>query len=204
MPENEERNDELEKKKAEALKVTDEVPDFTKRVESINDNEPLKIKPFEFIGALLLFIMATIAFVNVISRYFFKFSIAFTEELEVNFFVWMTVIGIGLAFASNSHLGMKLLYKKFPPKIKIIANIFSKLLSIGLITTVNYYVIIELYNDITLFHNTSEALGIPVWLYTIGVPIFSIFVVFKLIQSMINENKRIVKIEDKAEEEKGD
>jgi len=33
-----------------------------------------------------------------------------------------------------------------------------------------------IYQELTLFHATSAALGVPVWIYYIGVPIFSVFV----------------------------
>jgi TRAP-type C4-dicarboxylate transport system permease small subunit len=33
-----------------------------------------------------------------------------------------------------------------------------------------------IHEELTLFNATSAALGIPVWIYYIGVPVFSIFV----------------------------
>jgi TRAP-type C4-dicarboxylate transport system permease small subunit len=33
-----------------------------------------------------------------------------------------------------------------------------------------------IYDELTLFHATSAALGIPVSIYYIGVPVFSVFV----------------------------
>ena len=42
-----------------------------------------------WIVAILLFIMASIAFINVLSRYLFHFSFAATEEITINLFVWM-------------------------------------------------------------------------------------------------------------------
>ena len=46
-----------------------------------------------WIAALLLMAMALIAFINVLSRYFINFSIGATEEITINLFVWMTVVG---------------------------------------------------------------------------------------------------------------
>ena len=45
----------------------------------------------EMLGALLLAVMVTIAFVNVVVRYCTPFSFAWTEELTINFFVWLEV-----------------------------------------------------------------------------------------------------------------
>ncbi|MCJ7541671.1 MAG: TRAP transporter small permease subunit, partial [Desulfobacterales bacterium] len=66
----------------------------------------MKLRFEDYITALLLFIMAAIAFINVLSRYFFHFSFAATEEITINLFVWMTVLGSGIAFERGGHLGM--------------------------------------------------------------------------------------------------
>ena len=55
-----------------------------------------------WIAAILLFSMASIAFINVLSRYLFHFSFAATEEITINLFVWLTVVwdkGVEVAIA---------------------------------------------------------------------------------------------------------
>jgi len=152
-----------------------------------------KLKIEELLVAIILFIMATIAFINVLSRYIFHFSFAFTEEIEVNLFIWLTVIGIAIAFERGSHLGMVTLYKKLPKGIRKGVAIISGLLSTILFLLVDIYAIKEIYQDITLFHATSEALGIPFWVYTIGIPIFSVFIFIRIFQSTLREIKNIDK-----------
>ncbi len=128
------------------------------------------------IVAILLFIMASIAFVNILSRYLFHFSFAATEEITINLFVWVTVIGSGLAFERGGQLGMITLYNLFPKKFKKIVIVFSAALGAVLFLLVDIYMIQAIYEELTLFNATSAALGIPVWIYYIGVPIFSVFV----------------------------
>lgn len=129
-----------------------------------------------WIVAILLFTMASIAFVNILSRYLFHFSFAATEEITINLFVWVTVIGSGLAFERGGQLGMVTLYNLFPKKFKTLVIVFSAALSAGLFLLVDIYTIQAIYEELTLFNATSAALGIPVWIYYIGVPIFSVFV----------------------------
>lgn len=129
-----------------------------------------------WIVAILLFTMATIAFVNILSRYLFHFSFASTEEITINLFVWVTVIGSGLAFERGGQLGMVTLYKLFPKKFKKFVILFSAALSAVLFLLVDIYMIQAIYDELTLFNATSAALGISVWIYYIGVPIFSVFV----------------------------
>ena len=137
----------------------------------------MKKRPIEeYFAILILAVMALLGFGNVLARYIFKTSFAATEEVEINLFVWVTVLGIGLAFARGSHLGMTTLVQKFPMWLKKTSVIFSSALSFLLFVLVDYYTIRAIYKDLTLFHMRSEALNIPNWIYTIGIPIFSIFV----------------------------
>jgi TRAP-type C4-dicarboxylate transport system permease small subunit len=137
-------------------------------------NQPIRID--HWIVAILLFTMASIAFINVLSRYLFHFSFAATEEITINLFVWMTVIGSGIAFERGGQLGMITLYNLFPKSFKRLVIIISSALSALLFLLVDIYMIQAIYEELTLFQATSAALGIPVWIYYIGVPIFSVFV----------------------------
>jgi len=129
-----------------------------------------------WIVAILLFAMASIAFINVLSRYLFHFSFAATEEVTINLFVWMTVIGSGIAFERGGQLGMVTLYNVFPKKFKRLVILFSSILGALLFILVDIYMIQAIYDELMLFHATSAALGIPVSIYYVGVPVFSFFV----------------------------
>ena len=135
-----------------------------------------RIRIDHWIVAVLLFTMASIAFINVLSRYLFHFSFAATEEITINLFVWVTVIGSGIAFERGGQLGMITLFKVFPLRLKKIVIVLGSALSAFLFFLVDIYIIQAIYEELTLFHATSAALGIPVWIYYIGVPIFSVFV----------------------------
>ena len=129
-----------------------------------------------WIVAILLFAMASIAFINVLSRYLFHFSFAATEEITINLFVWMTVIGTGIAFERGGQLGMVTFYNILPQRLKKNVVVISAVLGAALFLLVDIYLIQAIYFELTIFQATSAGLGIPVWIYYIGVPIFSVFV----------------------------
>ncbi len=135
-----------------------------------------RIRMDYWLAAIMLFTMSSIAFINVLSRYIFHFSFAATEEITINLFVWLTVIGSGIAFERGSQLGMVTLYNIFPRKMKNLTILLSSALSATLFALVDIYMIKAIYNEITLFKATSAALGIPVWIYYAGVPVFSVYV----------------------------
>ena len=129
-----------------------------------------------WIVAVLLMAMALIAFINVLSRYFVNFSIGATEEITINLFVWMTVVGTGIAFERGAHLGMVTFFNLFPRKMRRRLVVFSALLGALLFILVGVYMIQAIYDEITFFKATSASLGIPVWIYYAGVPLLSVFV----------------------------
>jgi len=150
-----------------------------------------KLKIEEVLIIIILGIMALVDFVNVLSRYIFHFSFAATEEITVNLFVWLTVLGIAVAFERGSHLGMNTLFDKFPKSLKAVAIIISGILAIFIFAMVDFYAIKDVIRDMTLYHSRSEALNIPVWIYTIGTPILSIFVFKSVILSTIKNVKSL-------------
>jgi len=151
-----------------------------------------KLRIDHLIAAALLFAMAAIAFANVVSRYLFHFSFSATEEITINLFVWLTVVGSGIAFERGGQLGMVTLFNIFPKNMKKAVIFFSALLSAALFIIVDIFMIQAIYDEITLFEATSPALGIPVWFYYVGVPALSIFVfkgIYKNAASQLNDLK---------------
>jgi TRAP-type C4-dicarboxylate transport system permease small subunit len=133
-------------------------------------------RPEHWIVAVLLFAMASIAFANVVSRYVLHFSFAATEEITINIFVWLTVVGTGIAFERGGQLGMVTLYNVFPVRLKRYLVLLSAILSSILFVLVDIFMIQAIYQELTLFKAISPGLGIPVWIYYVGVPVFSVFV----------------------------
>jgi TRAP-type C4-dicarboxylate transport system permease small subunit len=139
-----------------------------------DSKQPIRID--HWLTAIFLLAMASIAFINVLSRYLFHFSFAATEEITINLFVWMTVIGSGIAFERGAQLGMVTLYNCFPKAMKRWVILLSSVLSALLFVLVDIYMIQAIYDELTLFRANSAALDIPVWIYYVGVPVFSVFV----------------------------
>jgi TRAP-type C4-dicarboxylate transport system permease small subunit len=153
-----------------------------------------RIRIDHWVAAILLFVMAGIAFANVISRYVINFSFAATEEITINLFVWLTVVGSGIAFERGGQLGMVTLYNVLPRKLKKFAILLSAILSAILFMLVDIYIIQAIYDEITLFQAISPALGIPVWIYYTGVPILSVFVfrgIYKDASSKLSKLERM-------------
>ena len=135
----------------------------------------------EILGSLLLAVMVTIAFINVIVRYCSSFSFAWTEELTINFFVWVVLLGTARAFREGSHLGMSLLYDKMSRTGRIACTLVSVAFCILFFGALAWAGFLEVLDEYEL-EVTSESLGIPVWWYTIATPLFSLLIIVRVLQ----------------------
>jgi len=146
-------------------------------------------KRFEdLLGAFILAAMAVIAFINVIVRYCTSFSFAWTEEITINFFVWITMLGTARAFREGGHLGMTALYDSLPLRYRRICYWGSVLLGVCFFGALCWTGFTEVVDEIDL-DATSEALGIPVWWYTIATPLFSLLIIFRIAQRAFEDQR---------------
>lgn len=70
----------------------------------------------------LLAYMACAILAQVIGRYFFNYSIAWSEETATFAQVWLTLLGAGVAMRYNQHVGVDFLILKTPPAIQRIVS----------------------------------------------------------------------------------
>ena len=124
----------------------------------------------EWLCALLLAAMVAIAFANVLGRFLFDYSLAFTEELTINFFVYVVILGAGLGFEQLIHPKFESLFSRFPQALRAALIVLSYVLTVALFVALLWATWRKMYVDMTLFQSTSPALGLPSWYY--DVPVF--------------------------------
>jgi TRAP-type C4-dicarboxylate transport system permease small subunit len=148
---------------------------------------------FEVVLCAILFaVMAIITFINIISRYLLKYSFAFTEELVVSFFVWLTLLGTSIAFREQSHLGFSFLVDRLPQKVQRILLWLSAGLGAALFIFLIYFAMGQIGEEISL-GITSSGIGVPQWWYTIGVPVFSALIVLRVFQGAYRASRKMEK-----------
>ncbi|UZP66254.1 TRAP transporter small permease [Desulfovibrio mangrovi] len=135
----------------------------------------------ELLGSALLFVMVSIAFINVITRYCIKMSLAWTEEITVNLFVWVVLLGTAFAFRKDSHLGVTMFYDALPKWGQRICYVVFLAASLGFFAVLFYLGLTEVRDEIDL-EVTTESLAIPVWWYTIATPAFSLLIIIRILQ----------------------
>ena len=139
---------------------------------------------------LLLAVMTLVAFINVITRYLVRFSLAFTEELVVSLFVWLTLLGTAIAFREGAHLAFTFIVNRCPRRVQRASIWLSAALGVCLFVFLIYFGLGQIRTE-RLLGATSEALAIPQWWYTTGIPVFSLVVVLRIIQGAIQADRRL-------------
>ena len=138
----------------------------------------------EVLGAFLLAAMACLAFANVVTRYVFQLPLAFTEELEVNSLVWLTLLGTSAAFRRGRHLRMKFLHDKFPAAFRRWLDVLIALLSAGLFAILGVLGYQQILEE-RFLEITSESLNLPQWVYTICIPVGCALIVVRILTGLL-------------------
>ena len=137
----------------------------------------------ELLGAVLLAVMACISFIKVIVRYCTNLSFSSSEELTVNLFVWIVLLGTARAFREGGNFSMNLLYDAMPRPVRKLLYIFSVLCCIAFFAALCWQGCIEVMDEYEL-SVVSESLAIPVWIYTIATPLFSALIIVRILQKV--------------------
>lgn len=150
-------------------------------------------KAEEAILVILFAFMALMNFANVVARYCFSSSFSFTEEITITAFVWVTMFGIAAGYKKVAHLGMSFFVDLMPTGGKKAMAIFSMVCSVCMLLILLYFGIDMVQSQIQL-GSTTAALKMPMYVQGLSIPVGTVFILIRAIQSGISEFQRIQKI----------
>ncbi len=136
----------------------------------------------EILGSVILLVMAVITFANVVTRYFIFYALAFTEEVTINLFVWLVMLGTAIAFKKGANLSMTFLYDKLPRTGRKFCFYTAAGMSLVFFALLAYLGYVQVMDEIDL-SVTSPSLAIPVYYYTIALPVFSALIFIRILQA---------------------
>ena len=139
---------------------------------------------------LVFAVMTVIAFANVVTRYLVRYSLAFTEEIVVSLFVWLTLLGTAIAFREGSHHAFTWLVERAPRTLRGASLALTTVLSVAVFAALGWYGVVQIQNE-RLLGTTSEALAIPQWWYTAGIPVFGALIVVRIVQAARRTARRL-------------
>lgn len=72
--------------------------------------------------------MCVMVFANVVLRHFFDSGINISEEISRFMFIWLTFLGAIVAMRENAHLGMDMVVRRLPARLRRVAMMLSQIL----------------------------------------------------------------------------
>ena len=138
---------------------------------------PLKIE--DWISVIVLGALAIITFANVIVRYLTNSSFAWTEEISIFLLVVVTMVAGSTAFVRNQHVRIEIFADGGTPARQRTLAIFSYaivFLFFCMLTVLSGRVAFDEFT----WGDTSPAIGIPNWWYTVWVPILSLAIALRV------------------------
>lgn len=127
-------------------------------------------------------VVAVVAFVNVVSRYFLNASLAFTSELTVSLAAWMVMMGGVIALREGGHLGFSALHDKATGAVRAVMTVLIAAVILAFLLVLGVFGI-----DLAALQagggRTTPSIGIPQWLFTIALPVGALFGAYRTVQA---------------------
>lgn len=144
----------------------------------------------QYISAILFIVIMCLLFLQVVSRYVFKHSFTWTEELAILLFVWMTYMGVSSAVSYRKNLRIDAVLDIVPFKVKKALLIISDVIFI----VFNIYLIFPFLELIrTIKDAVTPILGIPKAITYWLIPVILVITSLKLlmdINKLIHEDEK--------------
>lgn len=144
----------------------------------------------EIIVVSTLVTMSIIAFTNVLTRNFLDVSLAFTEEITVNLFVFLTFVGAAIGVRKNAHLGFSLIVERVSIPLRrgliVLIGLFSSLLFL----LIAYYGVEMMMFQVDI-NAMTPALGWPKWLFSLGIPIGTVLCAVRTVEATVKQWKEL-------------
>lgn len=138
----------------------------------------------EYLLVLLMSLEVIIVFAQVITRFVLKTPLAWSEEIARYMFIWLVWVGAAYATKENKNIKIDILSSKFTGAMKVIADIFTGILFIGLMLFMLYTSGKVTY---TVYLSNSIATGshMPMWIAWFSLPLSMALMLFRFIQNSI-------------------
>ena len=139
----------------------------------------------KIVTSVILVFVTALTFVNVLVRKLSNSQFAWTEELVINLFVLLIMLGCGLCAREGSLISLSLVFDRLKVKGK---KIFVFIITI--VNTAFWIILLKTGYDKVLTQmangKLTSSLGWHEWVFTIFLPIGSVFLILHTIEFFID------------------
>lgn len=159
-----------------------------------------------YIGAAILAVQLVIMFMEIVSRYIFKHSFIWVEELARYLFIYFIFLGAGYGVSTHSHVTVDILVQKLPAKAAKVVEIIATLIWFALAAWMTY-LCASFTNTVKARGTISTAMHLPLWIVYLAMPLGFAVMAIRLADNFIREfvkNKPAEEEHSAIEELKGE
>lgn len=131
---------------------------------------PLKIE--DWATVIIMGLLASITFVNVLVRYFTDSSFAWTEEFSVFLMILLAMVAGSAAVARDRHIRIEIFSSKGSAERQRRLALLGAAM-VALLFAVMVVLSVRLVWDDYRYGETSPGIGVPQWWYSIWLPIIA-------------------------------
>ncbi|BAL94921.1 TRAP transporter small permease [Rubrivivax gelatinosus] len=147
---------------------------------------PLKIE--DWLTVAVMAALALITFANVVVRYFTDQSFAWTEEISVFLMIVLALVAGSAAVARNRHIRIEAFADAGPAWRRRALARFGALM-VALLFAIMAVLSARVVWDHIQWEETSPAIGVPQWWYSIWLPLLSVAIAGRAIGLFIRAGR---------------
>ena len=153
----------------------------------MNSKNKISLQPLELILCSLLVSIVIITFVQVLFRYVFQFSLAWTEELARYIFLWLAALSIAYAFKTKSHFALTFLVDRVQKRYR---NVIYKTVNVLMLLFLSIFVLKSFEYTLSVIDQFGPGTGL-----SMSVPYSSsifggILMIYYIVQDFIKMTTR--------------
>ncbi len=154
-----------------------------------SSDEPRSLRIEDWLTVIVMAALALITFANVIVRYFTNTSFAWTEEISVFLMIVLALVAGSAAVARDRHIRIEFFSESGSATRRRRLAQLGAFMVAALFTLIAVLSIRTLYDDYR-FEETSPGIGVPVWWYTVWLPVLSIAIALRAIGLLIRRTRQ--------------
>lgn len=140
---------------------------------------PPRLSIEQILCGIAMGLIVIITFGNVLARYFTSRSFAATEEFSIALLIVLAFVGSSVAFACGRHIQVTFFVDRLSRPWRVAADRLSFLVTAALFLFIAWYAALLTWDQYR-FEETSPALGVPQWWYTVWMPVLAVALVLRL------------------------
>jgi TRAP-type C4-dicarboxylate transport system permease small subunit len=148
---------------------------------------PLKIE--DWMTVIVMALLASITFANVLVRYFTNRSFAWTEEISIFLMIVLALVAGSAAVARNRHIRIEYFAGKGSQGRQRILARFGAIVVFVLFALIAVLSSRMVWDDFR-FAETSPGIGVPQWWYSIWLPLLSIAIALRALGLFVRQGSR--------------